>query len=248
MSYAKLSDLVTTHPQVADAVQAARDWKKLKAEGVENISLVLSGPNGAGKTHIARAILWSIRAEVGDLAEGYQGLVENDAVIGHEIHLGRFHKAANLLVKLGPYTDDDGRMREPNPGYFVGDSQIIVLDDFGANVSLPYIKGEAQIDEIQTRWFLFFDYCMGRKKVVAEPVHYTVSDDGVAMSGWKHDRIPYPPSLIITTNLDIGGGDKSELAKYVGMRVWSRLQEFCPAGFMVNMRDVPDWRKKRSGR
>lgn len=50
-------------------------------------------------------------------------------------------------------------------------------------------------------------------------------------------------SIVITTNLSL-----NELAGRVGKRCWSRLQQMAPAGFMIDMTGVPDWRRKESGR
>lgn len=50
-------------------------------------------------------------------------------------------------------------------------------------------------------------------------------------------------SLIITGNLTIHG-----LAAWVGGRAWSRLLEMAPAGAMLDMTGVPDYRRKVGGR
>ena len=50
-------------------------------------------------------------------------------------------------------------------------------------------------------------------------------------------------SVVMTSNLAL-----NRLAEHVGGRCWSRLQEMAPAGFMVDLTGVPDWRKSRSGR
>ena len=50
-------------------------------------------------------------------------------------------------------------------------------------------------------------------------------------------------SLIITTNLTL-----EKLAEHVGKRAWSRLQEMAPAGFMIDLAGVPDYRRQKGGR
>lgn len=50
-------------------------------------------------------------------------------------------------------------------------------------------------------------------------------------------------SLIITGNLSLDA-----LAAHVGGRTWSRLLQMAPAGFMVNLSGVPDYRRKAGGR
>lgn len=50
-------------------------------------------------------------------------------------------------------------------------------------------------------------------------------------------------SLVITSNLSPAG-----LREVLGDRAWSRLQAMAPAGFMVDLTGVPDWRARQSGR
>lgn len=50
-------------------------------------------------------------------------------------------------------------------------------------------------------------------------------------------------SVVITANLSL-----TELAGHVGGRAWSRLLEMAPAGSMVDMTGVPDYRRKTGGR
>lgn len=50
-------------------------------------------------------------------------------------------------------------------------------------------------------------------------------------------------SVVITSNLSLGG-----LKEVLGDRCWSRLQFMAPAGFMVDLTGVPDWRARQSGR
>ena len=220
MNYPKLSDLDMTHPQVAMAVDVARKWAAEKAQG-NDLSVVLSGPNGIGKTHIANAILWSMR----NMPEGLDG---------YELPSGRFFSAANLIVELGAYADESGRIRQPPVDYFIGNAPIVVLDDVGAKILMPYIKGDMQAEEIQARWFILFEYCLHRTRIVR-------TDDGAEV-------VPYPPSLIITTNLDLTGGAESPFAKHIGIRSWDRLQVMAPKGFMVAMNNVESYRKRMSGR
>ena len=221
MTYPKLSDLDTSHPQVGAAVQVAHNWAREKANGNPGISMILSGRYGVGKTHLAKAILWSIRYS----PEGLDDI---------EIPVGRFFLASKLIIELGPFTDDTGMLHHPSPDYFAGDAPIIVLDDVGGQISMPYIKADRQKEEIQARYFLFVDHCLNRETTM-----------------WIDDELKVvenPPSLIITTNLDLGGGHGSEFAQHVGGRVWDRLQVMCPAGFMIGLDGVPSWRQKVGGR
>ena len=219
--YPRLSDLDTSHPQVAAAVQAARDWGAEKMLGNEGISLILSGPNGVGKTHIAQSILWSMRYR----PEGLEGI---------QVPIGRFYLASQLIIGMEPYRGDTGPMMHPDPSYFSGDAPIIVIDDIGGQVSMPYISADRQAEEIHARYFVFVDHCINRV------VHQWTGDEISA--------VPFPPSLIFTTNLSLSGGIDSEFARHVGGRVWDRLQEICPIGMMVSMHGVPSYRVKIGGR
>lgn len=50
-------------------------------------------------------------------------------------------------------------------------------------------------------------------------------------------------SVIITANMTL-----DQLATHLGGRCWSRLLEMAPAGFMIDLTGVPDYRRKGSGR
>ena len=50
-------------------------------------------------------------------------------------------------------------------------------------------------------------------------------------------------AVIITSNLSFPA-----LSAHVGGRCWSRLMEMAPAGFMLDLTGVPDWRRVSSGR
>lgn len=50
-------------------------------------------------------------------------------------------------------------------------------------------------------------------------------------------------SVVITGNMRL-----SELQEHIGGRAWSRLLEMAPAGFMIDLTGVPDYRRKTGGR
>ncbi|NIQ09817.1 MAG: hypothetical protein GWO23_09095, partial [Gammaproteobacteria bacterium] len=191
MNYPKLTDLETDHPQVLMAVEAIREWQARKRAGETGISMILAGPNGIGKTHMATAMQWSMMFRPEDTMAW-----EDEATVPLDSDfrpLGRFYTAADLLVQLGPHISDDGRVLPSPVDYFVGDAPIIVIDDLGAAISMPFVKGDMQLDEIQVRLFLLIEHCMKRTKIVRD-WHVGTSD-----------VVPDPPSLVITTNKDIGG-------------------------------------------
>lgn len=61
----------------------------------------------------------------------------------------------------------------------------------------------------------------------------------VAINHCYENDIP----MIITSNLRL-----AELARHIGDRAWSRLNEMAPKGFMLDLTGVPDYRLKKAGR
>lgn len=207
-SPAVLSDLdLNWHPMVAVAAQAARAWQHRRraqqAAGQKvNASLVLISTAvpgdvnrtgyGCGKTHIARACLWS----------------SHYAIDGQPVApAGRFFMAADIINRL------DG---ETHPSGELADTEIVVVDDVGAEGFLPYIGQDEHKQSLErtARYFKLLDYC------------------------WASGK-----SLIVTGNLSL-----DQLAAHIGGRAWSRLMQMAPAGFMIDLSGVPDYRRKAGGR
>jgi DNA replication protein DnaC len=204
-----LDTLDTSHPQVADAIQAARDWQARQRDGYLDASLILSGPYGTGKTHIARAILWSIT----DGPDGHPGAA---------VPAGRFFLANDLILAMATVQDKFlGIVSPPHPAVIVGTAPIVVIDDVGGEQDIPFIGASEikQSGERHARYFRFVDYC------------YTNMT-----------------ALIVTTNLSLKDGNRSQFANHIGGRAYDRLSEMAPAGFMVGLDGVPSWRMKKSGR
>lgn len=130
----------------------------------------------------------------------------------------RWYTAADLLARLGNERDGDGYSYSGRPGQLVGSAPFVVVDDVAAELTIPYVAYPAQEAERQIRYHLFFDWC---------------NSNGVP--------------VILTTNLT-AAGPNSELARHVGPRAWSRLMQMCPAGFIVSLWNVPDYRLIASGR
>ena len=130
----------------------------------------------------------------------------------------RWYTAADLLGRLGNGADSDGYTYSGQPGQMVGSAPFVIIDDVAAELTIPYVAYPAQEAERQIRYHLFFDWC---------------NSNGVP--------------VILTTNLT-AAGPKSELAQHVGPRAWSRLMQMCPAGFIVSLWNVPDYRLIVSGR
>ena len=130
----------------------------------------------------------------------------------------RWFAAADLLARLGNDRDGDGYSYAGRPGQMVGSAPFVIVDDVAAELSIPFVAYPAQEAERQIRYHLFFDWCVG-------------------------NNVP----VVLTTNLAAAGPD-SDLARHVGPRAWSRLMLMCPAGFMISLWNVPDYRLIAGGR
>lgn len=158
---ATLHELDTTHQTIRDAIHMARMWADRKRRGDSEASIVLVGPVGTGKTHIARSVLWSICLATED---------------GQPIApAGKFFLASDLLLKFSPTSTSWGGVEMPRAADIIGQVPIVVIDDIGAEGTIPYITVDNQEQERQARYFRAIDYC------------YT----------WRI-------SLVITSNLSIG--------------------------------------------
>jgi DNA replication protein DnaC len=127
-------------PEVGEAVALLRRWSLERRER-PGLSLLLCGPPGVGKTHLARAALWS---------EVY---TVDDVVVGP---VGRFYLAYDLLLRLTP---EGGQTLTAAVQQAVGNAPLVVLDDAGQDVQLPYVAAEWQAAERQVRLHALVDYC-----------------------------------------------------------------------------------------
>lgn len=217
-----LSGLQETHPDMRTAVAVVRRWgaafnqtRRAMNDATDESaarppSLILSGPNGVGKTHIARAIQWSMVDTVLD--------EEGRAIPDMAAPACRWYAAADLLGSLGESRDGDGYTYSGRPGQMAGSAPFVIIDDVAAELTIPFVAHVAQEREIQMRYHLFFDWCLG-------------------------NRVP----VVLTTNL-AATGPESDLARHVGPRAWSRLMEMVPRGFIVSLWNVPDYRLIAGGR
>ena len=227
------------HPMVQVAINAARNWQARRREQIErgelpNASLILAASQilnkdgsedldrtgkGVGKTHIALSVLWSIRQ-----------YVEGEIPVAP---VGTFYKANDLIHKL----ERDARLEkllnyrshwdQAHSKMVVSPPPMIVIDDVGSEEADKYFGNRWQ-DELQRRYFRLIDHC-----------------DGNGISVIITSNLPLPP---------MGDGDprKAEGVVYLddvlGGRAWSRLQEMCPRGFIVDMTGARDYRRKAGGR
>jgi DNA replication protein DnaC len=177
---------------MAQAIEMCRRWANARREGIKDASLIFVGPVGTGKTHLAKAVLWSI----------YSSLEDGTPVAP----VGRFYRADDIIQAFEPGVASYALIPQNCP--------VLVIDDVGAEQTIPFISAEGQTREKQHRYFGIIDRCYQ----------------------WQI-------SIVITSNLSL-----EALSEVVGHRAWSRLNEMAPAGFMIDLTGVADWRRRRSGR
>ena len=176
-----LDQLDATHPGVKRAIDAAYAWKKRYSASIdpENEapprapSLVLSGPNGTGKTHIARSLLWG--RVVCPVEENGRANLEQSRPAA------KWFDSTDLILRLAAYQTEYHTVEYASVGSLIGSSPYAVVDDLGGEGIIPFVKGEDQPFERQSRWFRFFDFCYA-------------------------NNIP----LIVTTNLDVQKGELAD--------------------------------------
>lgn len=144
---ASLSDLQVGNKILRGAVDMVHAWKERKQAGNEDASMVLVGPYGTGKTHIARAVLWSIAYTE-----------ESGEPIAPA---GRFFVASDLMMALSPTQGEFGGSIVSRPSDFIGNAPIVVIDDVGAEQSIPWVgvSPDKQLAEMQARYFRVVDHC-----------------------------------------------------------------------------------------
>lgn len=95
---------------------------------------------------------------------------------------------------------------------------LVLIDDVGTEGALEFVAERRQEAEMHARYFKVIEYC---------------HQQGIG--------------VLMTSNLPLTGSGKV-LADHIGGRAWSRLLEMAPAGLMVDMGGVPDYRRKAGGR
>ena len=216
----KLDALDTSHPQVKQAVKMARLWAKRKMDGRTDASLILCGHNGAGKTHIALAIWWSMCERVVDAMPGLK-IEYGQPLPDYPIRpSGRFYLSNDLLGLMGQSRDAETGVTLPSrPSQVIGYPPLIVIDDVGLEQAIPFVKHEQQEDERHARFFKVINHCVGNV------------------------------SVVITSNKTW-----PELSAYIGKRAADRLLQMAPViagtkdSFIVDMFDVPSYRRRQGGR
>lgn len=177
----KLADLdVSHHPLVGTAVAAARRWAdRYRDPQTRAPSLVLCGPNGVGKTHIARAIWWAITQIAAD--------ADGSVIVGSARPVGKFYQAAELLLVLSPDEEDGGRL--PGVGQVVGSAPLMVIDDIGAEGTIPFVRGEYQAHELRVRYFRLVDWAYVNDVPLIVTTNLTVTGLGAHIGARAWDRL-----------------------------------------------------------
>jgi hypothetical protein len=133
---------------------------------------------------------------------------------------GRSYMAATLIQSLDGDTQPATQI---GPRWHNGDGDqygtpLVLIDDVGTEGTLEFVAERRQESEMHARYFKVINYC---------------HQAGIG--------------LLMTSNLPLAGNGRT-LADHIGGRAWSRLLEMAPAGLMVDMSGVPDYRKKAGGR
>lgn len=179
------------HPKVKTAVNAAREWQKLRSWQVAenkrqrdaneeitvkpNASLVLLATAkdpvnctgyGCGKTHIAKAVLWS------------------DAFIldGKPFSpSGNFYESSRLIANLDGDTQPSAEIGGP----------ILVIDDVGAEGMIPFIKQDekSQAYERHARYFKAINYCYDKGVSVVITANLTTDQLAAHIGGRSWSRL-----------------------------------------------------------
>lgn len=221
-----LDTLTTDHMSKANKVwfdgllTRIREWRE-EASQITGHSFILCSPQiGIGKTHIAKAVKDSF-AEVATAEYSEPAFVDGRPNFSF-MRRGRMYTGKQLMKEMDKpeYSHDE---------FFPNGLRCVVLDDIGREGSLQFEKRDeqSQLEEKQHRYFELINYFYERRN----------SKDGY------NGRAKTPVSLFITSNLSI-----AELSRFFNEATWSRLNELCPKGCIVEAPALPDMRMVRSGR
>lgn len=219
-----LGGLIITHPDLRAIVERIVDWKRAVRDAV-------AAQNDLGATADDCRLPSLIISGPNGTGKSHIAQAIRYSVLttivrdgdGHDepgtcAPRSKWFAAADLLARLGNERDGDGYSYSARPSQIVGSAPYIVIDDVAAELSIPFVAYPAQEIERQIRYYLLLDWC---------------AKNNVA--------------VILTTNLASAGPD-SDLAAHVGPRAWSRLMQMVPAGFILSLWNVPDYRLIAGGR
>lgn len=187
------------HPLVKTAVNAAREWRKLRSNQLKenkrqheageevtvkpHASLVLLATGkdavkctgyGCGKTHIAKAVLWS------------EAFVLDGKPFAPS---GNFYEAARLIANLDGETQPSAEISGP----------ILVIDDVGTEGTIPFVGVAAQDNERHARYFKAINYCYDAGISVVITANLKASELAAHIGGraWSRLLQMAPSGLIV---------------------------------------------------
>lgn len=208
----------SVHTKVQSAVSAARRWASLKISGVDRVSMVL----------VATGVM---------LPNGEPDRERTGYGCG-KTHIAKAIQWASYIAL------DDGTPVAPAGRFYVARDLIELLgagntmqelapppvktSDGGRVGGTPVIV----IDDVGTEGVLPY-VAKGAQSHELHARYFSVIN-------YCYDK---HISVVITANMSI-----DELARHIGGRAWSRLQQMAPAGLMLDMTGVPDYRRKAGGR
>lgn len=258
-------EIDTSHPKVAAAVQAAKNFlaniKNPKAP-----SLLLTGPHGTGKTTIARILQWNggivcppIEREIPPFE------ISPNATKEERIEAARFHREAFERMELEQPLWDLSRARPIaeflHADRFLndfmddsGDNSIVelyrrldfrsrgvpfvIVDDIGAEGKMKYVKYELYDTERQARYYKLFNYAAELGYPIVITTNLAPFETELARAYMRNELLKTPfPNLL-----------ENELKSYLGAKNWDRIMEICPAGYIASLWGVPSKRIEIGGR
>lgn len=217
------------HPRVGEAIKAAREWARHKQAGQRNVSMVL------------------VASQMTDqqIAKVTRHTAGHDCPTCRKLRLectgygcGKTHIARAILWSSRLVCD--GVPVAPVNQFMVADDLVTTL---AREVSMGDIMRAvgARIDD--HRPVLVIDDVGSEKQI---PFVSAGAQD-VQRHAIYFKAINYcytnGCSVVLTANLTI-----EELKAHIGGRAWSRLLQMAPAGLIVDLTGVPDYRRKESGR
>jgi DNA replication protein DnaC len=213
--------------EIAKRIMPGRQWSQPpqpRPKGVQRVTLDDLDLNSQGiKTAVETARRWAERKPTNQDAS---------IVFSGPVGTGKTHIAKAILWSIYNHLED-GTPVAPVGRFYVANDLIQALEpDTRVATLIPFDCPIFVIDDV------------GSEQNIA----YVSNDFQAREIQNRYFKIidycyTWQVSTIITTNLKI-----MELADRIGGRCFSRLQQMAPAGFMVDMAGVPDYRRVSSGR